>query len=155
MTSTSTFPTSAALAVLALCMASTTFAQQAPPATATEWRSECGSCHVAFPPRLLSAADWRVVTSPLDRHYGTDASIDAATASHIGGYLEAAAGRRSGGDDAGLPRITTGHWFVKEHRKVPAATFTSPKVKSPTNCAACHPRAAQGDFDDDDIHIPR
>jgi hypothetical protein len=156
MTSTFTCSTRAAVTALALCAAAATAAQQAPSApAATVWRSECGSCHVAFPARLMTAADWRIVMSRLDRHYGTDASIDPAMASDIGRYLEAAAGRRSGGDDAGLPRITTGHWFVKEHRKVPAGTFASPKVKSAVNCAACHPNAAQGGFDDDDIRIPR
>jgi cytochrome c5 len=156
MTPTFTFAARAAATALALCAAAATFAQQAPSApTATVWRNECGSCHVAFPARLLTAADWRLVMSRLDRHYGTDASIDSAAAGDIGRYLEAGAGRRSGGDDAGLPRITTGRWFVKEHRKVGAATFASPKVKSPVNCAACHANAAQGDFDDDDILIPR
>jgi hypothetical protein len=150
------FSIRAAVIAVALCAAAATPAQQSPSErTTTAWRNECGGCHVAFPARLLTAADWRVVMGGLDRHYGSDASIDAALASDIGRYLEAGAGRRSGGDDAGLPRITTGRWFVKEHRKVPAGTFASPKVKSAVNCAACHPNAAQGDFDDDDIRIPR
>ena len=107
MTSTFMFSTRAAVTALALCAAATTFAQQTSSApAATAWRNECGSCHVAFPARLLTAADWRVVMSRLDRHYGTDASIDAALATDIGRYLEAGGGRRSGGDDAGLPRIT-------------------------------------------------
>ena len=127
--------------------AATTVAQQPASAPAAAWRSECGSCHIAFPARLLSAAEWRTVMSRLDRHYGDDASVDARTASDIGLYLEARAGRRVGGDDAGLPRITTGRWFVKEHREVRPGTFASPNVKSPANCAACHRNAAQGEFD--------
>jgi hypothetical protein len=134
-------------------------AAQSPSATTTSnaaaWRSECGSCHVAFPPRFLQAADWRAVMSRLDRHYGDDASVDAATADAIGRHLESLAGRRAGGNDGGLPRITTGRWFAKEHRDVARSTWSTPDVRSRANCAACHRNAAQGDFDDDDVRIPR
>ena len=44
------------------------------------WRAECGSCHAAFPPALLTAPAWRQVMGALDRHYGADASVDAKTA---------------------------------------------------------------------------
>ncbi|HWC45344.1 MAG TPA: cytochrome C, partial [Casimicrobiaceae bacterium] len=54
--------------------------------------AECGSCHVPYPARLLSAASWRTVMNNLDRHFGTDASLDAATTAAIRGYLEAGAG---------------------------------------------------------------
>ena len=103
----------------------------------------------------VPAADWRIVMDRLDRHYGGDASLDAAAAREIGRFLEAHAGRRPGGSDGALPRITTGRWFAKEHRDVAPATFDSPGVKSRANCAACHRNAAQGDFDEHDIHIPR
>ena len=83
----------------------------------------------------------------LDRHYGEDASVDAAVAREIGRYLEANGGRRAGGND--------GRWFANEHREVSASTWSSPDVKSRANCAACHRNAAQGDFDDDDVHLPR
>jgi hypothetical protein len=29
------------------------------------WHSECGSCHVAYPPRLLEAASWRTIMQGL------------------------------------------------------------------------------------------
>ena len=47
-----------------------------PPAVYTQ---ECGSCHLAFPPSLLPKASWQRVMSGLDKHYGSDASLDAAT----------------------------------------------------------------------------
>ena len=121
---------------------------------ATSWRSECGSCHVPYPPRLLTAGDWRTLMSRLDRHYGQDASVDAALTAEIARYLEAHAGNRAGGRDDGLPRITTGRWFEKEHREVPPATWSTSSVKTRANCAACHPGAAQGDFDEHDVRIP-
>ena len=54
-----------------------------PAAASPAWKSECGSCHVAYPPGLLPAASWRAVMAGLDRHFDTDATIDAPTATAI------------------------------------------------------------------------
>src|SRR5512135_2316584 len=56
------------------------------------WQSECGSCHVAFPPRLLPAESWRAVMSGLDKHFGSDASLDPVAAKEIGAFLKQNAG---------------------------------------------------------------
>jgi len=53
-----------------------------------KWKEECGSCHLAYPPRFLSAESWRAVISGLDKHFGSDASLDAAAATEIGDFLE-------------------------------------------------------------------
>ena len=64
----------------------------APPATpAATYRQECGDCHVAYAPRLLPAGDWRRLMAGLDRHFGSDASLDPATTTAILGWLEAGA----------------------------------------------------------------
>jgi hypothetical protein len=91
--------------------------------------------------------------STLPRHFGTDASLDAGTAAEIGRWLQAHASRAV----AAVPeeRITRSPWFVREHREVAAAPWARPAIKSASNCAACHPRADQGDFDEHDIRIPR
>src|SRR4249920_3803985 len=52
------------------------------------WRAECGSCHVAYPPSLLSAEQWRAHMASLKRHFGSDASVDAAAAAEIGAFLQ-------------------------------------------------------------------
>lgn len=146
----------AAATLLAVLSASAAFAQRSPqPPGEALWRNECGSCHVPYPPRLLTAADWRALMTTLDRHFGDDASVDAKTGAGIGRFLEARAGRRPGGESAGLPRITAGPWFAKEHREVSQRTWDSPKVKSPANCGACHRGAAWGHFDEADITLPR
>ena len=44
----------------------------APPA----YVRECGDCHVAYPPGLLPATSWRRLMAGLDRHYGSDASLE-------------------------------------------------------------------------------
>ena len=132
------------------------------------WRAECGSCHTAFPPALLTAPAWRQVMNALDRHYGTDASIDAKTAAEIGAFLErnAGKGRRAAPPAAAskvagaalgppLPRITGSAWFAKEHREVPASTIARKDVGSLANCAACHTAADRGDFSERALRVPR
>ena len=118
--------------------------------------AECGSCHVAFPPSLLSAGSWQRLMGSLDRHFGTDAVLDPGTARELTAWLTAHAG--SGKRVVAAPpedRLTRSAWFTREHREVPASTWTLPAVKRPANCAACQPRAEQGSFDEHDIRLPR
>jgi hypothetical protein len=115
------------------------------------YRAECGTCHIAYPPALLGAEDWRGVMNGLERHFGTDASIANATRAELAAYLEAGAGRRRSAADG---RISQSSWFRKEHREVAAATWSSTAVKSAANCEACHRRAADGDFDERSLHVP-
>lgn len=120
---------------------------------------ECASCHVAYPPGLLPAASWGRLMGSLDRHFGTDASLDPATVRELSGWLQAHAGTygKAQRERAAPPedRITRAAWFVREHDEVPAATWKLPAVKSPANCAACHTRADQGDFSERNIRLPR
>jgi len=125
-------------------------------ATNAAWKSECGSCHVAYPPSLLPAASWRAIMAGLDRHFGNDATIDAATAAAIEAFLVANAGR-----DRSKPPIvvtilgtTETRWFRHEHDEVAPATFRSPAIKSATNCGACHLNADSGRFSEREIRIP-
>lgn len=124
-------------------------------ATNPVWQEECGSCHIAYPPALLPAESWREIMAQLDRHFGVDASVDAPTAKTITRFLEANAGRDRRRSGAAPLRITHARWFVHEHDEVPAPVWKSPAVKSPANCEACHARAAQGDFSEHTVKIPR
>ncbi|MGE5490658.1 MAG: diheme cytochrome c [Actinomycetota bacterium] len=122
------------------------------------YKEECGSCHVAYPPQLLSASAWQSVMARLDRHFGMDASLDAAKAQEIGRFLAANAGGQERFDPGADPRITATPWFRRKHRDghdgLSAAIWKSPAVKSPANCEACHRSAAQGAYGEDDIRLP-
>lgn len=124
-----------------------------------KYQQECAACHLAYPPGMLPAPSWRRLIDNLPRHFGTDASLDAAGVKEIGDWLQAhsASGRRSQRDGAAPPedRITRSAWFLREHGEVSAATWKRPAVKSASNCAACHTRADQGDFSERNIRIPR
>lgn len=121
------------------------------------YQSECAACHVAYPPQLLSAASWRAVMNGLDKHFGSDASLDPAANAEILRYLETNAGLRDAGA-AGKPqlRITETRWFVREHsEELPRDIWKHPAVKSAANCAACHTAADKGDFSERTLRLPK
>lgn len=123
-------------------------------ATNPAWKAECASCHVAYPPQLMSAEAWRRTMAGLERHFGTDASVDAAAKAEIERFLIANASQRRGAAPGEPPRITDTPWFVREHRKVPATAWRDAALKSRSNCAACHTRADQGDFSERSLRLP-
>ena len=92
----------------------------------------------------------------LPRHFGSDASVDAATQKDLSAWLTANSSRRffSGGRPP-EDRITRSDWFVREHREVPAPTWKSTSVRSASNCAACHTTAEQGEFNERNVRLPR
>lgn len=123
------------------------------------FQAECGSCHVAYPPQLMAADDWRRVMTTLDRHYGDNAALDERTRRVLEEFLIGNAGRASkvgAGKtaDGGAPRLTTSAWFKRKHREVARADWDHVKVKSPANCAACHSRAEQGSYREREIVMP-
>lgn len=121
-----------------------------------QFTQECASCHVAYPPGLLPAASWQRIMDGLDRHFGTDASLDAPTAQKIGAWLAANAGTyKRVREEPPQDRISRSTWFSRKHREVAPAVYQRASIKSAANCTACHGGAGQGDFDDDRVRIPQ
>lgn len=120
-----------------------------------KYQQECAACHVAYPPNLLPAESWQRLMHGLPNHFGTDASLDPATVQQLSGWLEqhAATGKRSRTAPP-QDRITRSTWFQHEHDEISPRTWQLPKVKSASNCAACHIHANQGVFDEHDVRIP-
>jgi len=143
-----------AAAVLVLAFAPERPAAAGPNEDVATLQSECGSCHVAYPAKLLPRAAWTQVLGALDRHYGVDASLDGAELAAVTRQLVPPVGSPAR-TPAALPRITTSAWFRDEHDEVSEATWRRPAVKSAANCDACHRDAVRGDFDEDRVSIPR
>ena len=121
-----------------------------------KYQQECAACHVAFPPGMLPADSWQRLMNNLPRHYGTDASLDSATAHELATWLSANAGTYKRVREAPLEdRITKSAWFIRKHDELPAAVWKRPAVKSAANCTACHTQADQGDFNEHAVRIPR
>lgn len=119
------------------------------------FKTECGSCHLAFPPSLLMADDWKRVMASLDNHYGDNASLDARTRQEIEDFLLRHGGSAKKHNGAGdPPRITATPWFKREHREVPASVWRDPAINSAANCASCHKRADEGRFGEREIRLP-
>lgn len=130
-----------------------------PPVTDTLVQEECGSCHIAFSPSMLPASSWKRMMGDLKNHFGDDASMDAASAARITGYLTANAADAEGlrysakllrgvaMDNAPL-RITELPKWMREHRKVPDWEWRHKDVRTKANCAACHTGAEQGYYDE-------
>lgn len=121
-----------------------------------KWKEECSGCHIAYPPRFLPAKSWRAVMSGLDKHFGSDASIDEASVKEITAFLEANADQRKRPVSGRvLLRISETRWFKSAHEEVSTRAWKKPQVKSASNCIACHRQADMGDFSERNVRIPR
>lgn len=146
-----------ALAALVLAMAGPAHADTLPlPADAPpSFKTECGSCHLPFSPRLLTAPDWKRVMNSLERHYGDNATLDETTRRDIEAFLlRNGASRSQMAAASDPPRLTSSVWFRREHRQIREQVWRDPRVKTPANCAACHIRAEAGSFRESEIVLP-
>lgn len=138
-----------------------------PPVANTLYADECGSCHFAYQPALMPAASWRKVLSRLENHFGENAELSQQTLNELMLYLDANSAdkvsrdyrraqkiMRSLGDLAPL-RITDIPYIHRQHHEIPSRLIVkNPDIRSLSNCASCHVRAATGSYAERDIHIP-
>jgi len=126
-----------------------------PSGAPSSYEAECASCHMAYPPGLLGQKNWQSMMSSLDKHFGTDASLDAKTQTEITQWLiKNAATRQKYAAFTPENRITKTAWFIRKHDEVNADVWKRAGIKSPANCSACHADAVKGDFEEDRVRIP-
>lgn len=132
-----------------------------PPVANATYKKECGDCHMAFQPQFLSGPSWRAVMGGLADHFGETATPPDAAHKEILDYLlaNAGGGRRVESASPGTnpaARITDLAWWKKEHapRKIADAVWARKGVGAKANCAACHPAAEKGDYDERAVRIP-
>lgn len=135
-----------ATVLIALTTASTARAETFPVIDDPIVLSECGDCHMAFPPQTLSKAIWTKIIGDLSNHFGEDASLDPATANKILAYhvknasdvskVRAATKWKT---SRTVTRIIDAPRFIDKHRGCTDAVWNHEKVKSKANCLACHP----------------
>ena len=119
------------------------------------YEAECASCHMAYPPGLLSEKSWQNVMSGLMKHFGTDASVDEKDKIEITNWLKRnAATKQKYSELAPESRITKTSWFIREHDEIKADVWKRPSIKSPANCGACHTTAAEGIFSERGLKVP-
>ncbi len=130
------------------------------------YQDTCGGCHMAYPPSLLPSGSWAKLLQGQTDHFGQDLAIGQDERTALSAYLTANSANSSGAKiarkimrslDGETPlRITEVPYIIHKHEDddVPGGAFSRKSVGSMANCAACHPGAAGGDFDDDNVRIP-
>ena len=125
---------------------------KAPPPPA--YLQECGACHAPFAAKMLPADSWRAVMGSLDKHYGTDAALNAPTTKALTDWLLANSSKKIFTRPT-EDRMTKSTYFAQKHREVSAAVWARPAIKSAVNCTACHTRAAVGSYSEREVRIPK
>lgn len=127
-----------------------------PSSIPSAYTTECAACHTGYAPGMLPARSWARIMTGLDKHYGSDASLDPATVKELGNWLQANAGTyKRVAEEPPQDRITRSAWFERKHRKLDdPAVWKLASIKSAANCAACHTGADKGRFDDDNLKVP-
>ena len=126
------------------------------PAAMAKYEQECAACHIAYPPGMLPMASWERLLQGLNKHFGVDASLDAASVQDISGWLKQHAGSyRRVREAPAQDRITRSAWFIDQHDEVSASVFKRKAVGSASNCAACHPNSGKGKFSEHEVRIPK
>ena len=133
------------------------------------YAKECGTCHFAYSPGLLPARSWvrhldRMATG---KHFGETVELKAATRANIQEYLTRNAADVSPYEGsktfmervpASLTpyRLTDVPLFRQMHTVMHEVISTKPKVKvrTMTNCNACHQKAEEGSFGNAELYIP-
>lgn len=119
------------------------------------YEAECASCHMAYPPALLSEQSWINVMSSLSKHFDADAGVDAKTRAEITNWLiKNAATRQKYSETAPENRITKTSWFIRKYDEVRSDVWKGSRIKSPANCGACHIDVAKSVFSENNIRIP-
>jgi hypothetical protein len=131
--------------------------EQAPSKDAAAlYRSECGSCHVLYPPILLSdVSGWKEIMDDLRDHFGENAELEEAVHPLIRRYLvdNAASNGRRFGSRTIPARLTSTLWFHRTHGEVKQYFRIAP-VGSQANCMVCHPRAEHWIYSKSEVRLP-
>ena len=144
-----------ALALAALGSAHADSGRAMPRNVPPAYTQECGACHTAYPPSLLPARSWQRTMDGLDKHFGTDASLDSATTQQLSAWLQAHAGTyKRVREEPPEDRLTRSAWFERKHRKINPNVWQHPSIKSAAQCGTCHTRADEGDYGDDNVRFP-
>ncbi len=133
----------------------------------SEYKDECGSCHLAYPANFFPARSWRVIMDSLDNHFGENAELDEASYKRIMVFLTANSADVKGGrrearilkyisaNDTPL-RITELKYVKHKHHEIPSRLVAgNPQVGSLGKCEACHgDKAINGVFNEHTVDIP-
>ncbi len=112
------------------------------------WRTECGACHLPYPPQVLPARSWRKVMADLTNHFGEDASLSKAKTEEITQLLVYNAAdtprgvhaflRGLGPSEAPIRVTDTPEWRHIHDWLLGPGVGSGPGIRTAANCARCH-----------------
>ncbi|WP_324171741.1 cytochrome b/b6 domain-containing protein [Sulfurimonas sp.] len=132
---------------------------------------ECGACHNPYPPFMLPSSSWQKIQRGLKNHFGRkitelekkdDNKISLQNQKLIFEYLKANSANNStreisikviNSSNAQSGRISfskTRYWR-DTHKNIKHSVFKSDKIKTKSNCFACHKDFNKGMIEDIDI----
>ncbi len=136
-----------------------------PRVTNDVYKANCGSCHFAYQPGLLPAKSWLKIIDAQGGHAGGALSLDDKAKAEIRTYLtrnsaENTDSKRSRKILASIgssapTRISDVPYIREKHHDISEAVFSRKAIGSRGNCIACHRTAESGDYDDDNVTIPK
>lgn len=129
------------------------------------YEDECGACHFAYQPGLLPERSWRKLMQGLDDHFGDNAELDVDVYNELLDYITQNAAdhskhkrsvkvMRTLKNNAVPLRISEIPYIQHEHDEIPLRAFKLNSGLRLSRCPACHKKAAQGSYDEDEINIP-
>lgn len=126
---------------------------------------ECGACHFAYQPELLSSESWDRILVGLEDHFGETVELDREAEKTIAEYLQTNSAEHSKAKRAvkivsslknNAPiRISEIPYIRGKHREIGQDVIKRESIGSLSNCLACHVTAEKGIYDDDDVRIPQ
>ncbi len=129
------------------------------------FKAQCGECHFAYQPELLPSASWTKILENLDDHFGDAVELDDDAKQIISVYLKSKGAEKSSAEIAvkimrslrnQIPmRITDIPYMRDKHHEISAKILKRESVGSLSNCEACHTMAENGNYDDDNVRIPK
>lgn len=131
------------------------------------YETECGACHMAYPPAVLPASSWVTLLAELPDHFGEDASLPPASISSLSDWLQNHAAE-TWQTKAGHAfqrvlvekpyQITATPFWQHRHNDLSPELFKSRAVGGAANCRACHQdvqgAADSAGFARSAIHVP-
>jgi len=130
------------------------------------YENECGACHFAYQPGWLPARSWKKMMGELNDHFDENAELGRKANNEITDYLIAESAdvrpnRKSHkilasiSNDASPLRISTLRYIIGKHAEIPQQLIgDNDKVRSLSNCLACHSDASKGQFNEHAVNIP-
>lgn len=121
-----------------------------------KWKEECAtSCHIGYPPQLMTEESWYLLMERLDKHFGANVAMDSNDNKEILEFLLNNSGIALDGKSSTTSlRITDTPWFVFEHRHI-MNIWSDSAIRSSSNCAVCHINAERGDWSKLGVRFPR